>query len=105
MKTTTVIKELLNEMDLNTEKNKALRLSIVTILNNLGADKTKSEYLKGKAGRKSHFDIGKAKALREAGWSIQQMADELGYSEQTVRNQLKKAGIPLPATIVEVSND
>lgn len=104
MKTSTVIKELLNEMELNTEKNKALRLSIITILNNLGAEKTKSEYLKGKAGRKSYFDIGKAKALREAGWSVAQMAEEMGYCEQTVRTQLKKAGIPLPSD-EEVTND
>ncbi len=105
MKTTTVIKKLLNEMEPSTEKNEALKLSILTILDSLGTEdparKARSEALKGKAGRKSHFDIGKAKALRKAGWSIAQMADELGYSEQTVRNQLKKAGVPLPSIIVE----
>ena len=38
------------------------------------------------------FDIGKAKALREGGWTLAGIAKELGCSQQTVANQLHKAG-------------
>ena len=43
-------------------------------------------------GRKP-FDIGKLRALRNAGWSVAKIADEMGVSEQTIRNHMKKEGI------------
>ena len=39
------------------------------------------------------FDTGKLGALRRAGWSVAKIADEMGVSEQTVRNHMKKEGI------------
>lgn len=39
------------------------------------------------------FDIGKAKALREGGWTLAGIAKELGCSQQTVANHLRKAGV------------
>ena len=39
------------------------------------------------------FDIGRAKALREAGWTYKKIAEDMKCSEQTVWNKLnKKAG-------------
>ena len=43
-------------------------------------------------GRKP-FDTGKLKALRNAGWSVAKIADEMRVAEQTVRNHMKKEGI------------
>lgn len=39
------------------------------------------------------FDIGKAKALRKAGWTLNGIATEMKVSQQTVANHLKKAGV------------
>ena len=36
-------------------------------------------------------DIGKVKALREAGWPVTKIADEFGVAEQTIRNWMKEA--------------
>ena len=44
------------------------------------------------APKKRPFDIGKAKALREAGWTLNRIADELKCSPQTVSNKLKEVG-------------
>lgn len=35
------------------------------------------------------LDIGKIKALHEAGWSIKQIADEMGVSYQTIYQRMK----------------
>lgn len=43
-------------------------------------------------GRKP-FDTGKLKALRNAGWSVAKIADEMRVAEQTIRNHMKKEGI------------
>ena len=39
------------------------------------------------------IDTGKIRALREGGWSVAKIADEMGLSDQTVRNYMKKEGI------------
>lgn len=36
-------------------------------------------------------DLGKVKALREAGWPVTKIADEFGVAEQTIRNWMKEA--------------
>jgi len=46
----------------------------------------------GKKLRKQ-CDVGKMKALREAGWSLQKIADDMGCTATTVSNWLKKEGI------------
>lgn len=46
-----------------------------------------------RGGAKSTFDTGKLMALRSAGWSIKAIADEMGCTEQTIRNHMKKEGI------------
>ena len=42
-----------------------------------------------KKARKA-FDMGKLKALREGGWAVPKIADEMGVSEQTIYNKLKQ---------------
>ena len=36
------------------------------------------------------FDMGKLGALHEGGWSVAQIADEMGVSQQTIYNKLKE---------------
>lgn len=36
-------------------------------------------------------DLGKVKALREAGWPVTKIADEFVVAEQTIRNWMKEA--------------
>lgn len=38
------------------------------------------------------LDVGKIKALRNAGWSLAKIADEMGCAPQTVANKLKEVG-------------
>lgn len=37
------------------------------------------------------IDVGKARALRAAGWSFEKIADELGVSPTTVANRLRQS--------------
>ena len=34
--------------------------------------------------------MGKLKALRDGGWSVAKIADEMGVSQQTIYNKLKE---------------
>lgn len=40
---------------------------------------------------KKDIDMGKVKALRKAGWTLEKIADEMGCSAQTIANKLKEA--------------
>lgn len=46
-----------------------------------------------KKRKRKSFDTGKLRALRNACWNIAKIADEMGVSEQTIRNHMKKEGI------------
>ena len=46
-----------------------------------------------KKSKRKPFDTGKLRALRNAGWSVAKIADEMGVTEQTIRNHMKKEGI------------
>lgn len=41
--------------------------------------------------KKVQLDMGKVKALRKAGWTLEKIADEMGCSAQTIANKLKGA--------------
>lgn len=43
-----------------------------------------------KPAGKINIDMGKVKALRNAGWSFDKIADEMGCSSQTIANRLKE---------------
>lgn len=45
----------------------------------------------GRGGKRMNVDIGKMKALREAGWSYAKIADEMRISVGSVHNHLKQA--------------
>ena len=45
-----------------------------------------------KPGRKP-VDTGKIKSLRQGGWTVAEIADDLECSQQTVRNNLAKMGM------------
>lgn len=45
-----------------------------------------------KPGRRP-LDTGKLKALREAGWPVAKIANEMGVTEQTIRNYITKLRI------------
>ena len=96
MKTSEAIKCLATMMTDLEPKNEALKLSILALLDKTAAaveEKKEPAPEKKTRKRKNAFDLGKAKACLYAGWSIAKIADELGCSGQTVRNQFTKAGI------------
>lgn len=49
------------------------------------SQKPKEQKPKKTGGRRKKFDMGKLGALTDGGWSVKDIADELGCSEQTVR--------------------
>lgn len=53
------------------------------------ADKPKESKAPKKTTRKE-LDMGKVKALRDAGWTFEKIADEMGCSPQTIVNRLKE---------------
>ena len=59
-----------------------------------GAQK-KSETKSGAPKKKDNFDTGKMIACLRAGWSIAKGADELGVTDQTIRNHMKKEGLTI----------
>lgn len=59
-----------------------------------GAPK-KSETKSGAPKKKDNFDTGKMIACLRAGWSVAKVADELGVSDQTIRNRMKKEGLTI----------
>lgn len=99
MKTTEVIKQLLLQIDTDDPKNEALITAIVTILNKCETKKEEPKKRGRPAGSKKPFDIGKAKACREAGWSIAKIADEMRVSTATVSTKLKEAGVNITAVV------
>lgn len=40
--------------------------------------------------RKAQVDVGRIRALQDAGWSVAKIADDMGISEPTVRRYMKK---------------
>lgn len=44
-----------------------------------------------KANNKAKLDLGKIAALRNAGWTIDKIADEMKVSHQTIRNHMDEA--------------
>ena len=54
--------------------------------------KEKPEPPKPEAPNKKQIDVGKMKALRNAGWSVKQIAEEMQLAPSTVCEHLKKDG-------------
>ena len=45
-----------------------------------------------KSTRKIELDMGKVKALRGAGWTLKEIADEMHVAPSTISNKLKEEG-------------
>lgn len=55
-------------------------------------DRLKKKLVKAARPGKKNLDIGKIRALRDAGWSLKKIAEEMGgCSPQTIANHLKEA--------------
>lgn len=52
--------------------------------------KKKKVVKKPAAPKRKPLDMGKVRALREAGWSLKQIGDEMGASPQTIANALNR---------------
>lgn len=55
------------------------------------AEKKEPE-IKQKRTRRDQIDDGRILALRKAGWTLKDIGDDLGISQQTVLNHLQKMG-------------
>ena len=77
----------------------SLKLEDLQKLNEMGAifsyeapveGEGKTSQAEKQAKKRKRLDTGKITALRNAGWSLQKIADEMGCCEQTVANVLSK---------------
>lgn len=109
MKSTDVLRHLIKTMGQNgPELDEALRISALAYLDKLdppeqneekpeqNEEKPEQKPEKTSAPKKkkqSKIDTGKIKALREGGWTLAGIAREMGCSQQTVANHLKKMGM------------
>ena len=88
------------------ENDWAIAQGVIVILDGAAAHETVKETRKEpktsqpmgdkaapKKPKTKQFDTGKLRALRNGSWSVAKIADEMGVSEQTIRNHMKKEGI------------
>lgn len=92
-----IIKMLINALDTNGVSEEANKQAALALLDNLKVAPKKDTTEPVKAvvkprGRKP-VDNGKILALHDAGWPTKKIADEVGVSEQTVKNHIKKEAV------------
>ena len=94
------VKALVRSMGDDATMVEAIKVGVLAILEDMEPGIVPVQEQKPKPEKKQEpkktgkeFDIGKAKALREGGWTLAGIAKELGCSQQTVANQLHKAGV------------
>lgn len=88
MKKMEVVRKLLNYIGKDAEEDKVIAEACLMLM----PEEPKKEEPKKeetKKGRKP-FDMGKLKALVDGGWAVPKIADEMGVSEQTIRNRMKQ---------------
>lgn len=104
MKAADVLRNLIKTMGSgNPELDEALRISALAYLDKLDPPEAEQKDEKPeqkpektsapKKKKQSKIDTGKIKALREGGWTLAGIAREMGCSQQTVANHLKKMGM------------
>lgn len=88
MKKMEVVRKLLTYIGKDAEEDKVIAEACLMLM----PEEPKKEEPKKeetKKGRKP-FDMGKLKALIDGGWAVPKIADEMGVSEQTIRNRMKQ---------------
>lgn len=88
MKKMEVVRKLLTYIGKDAEEDRVIAEACLMLM----PEEPKKEEPKKeetKKGRKP-FDIGKLKALVDGGWAVPKIADEMGVSEQTIRNRMKQ---------------
>ena len=83
MKKMEVVRKLLTYIGKDAEEDKVIAEACLMLM----PEEPKKE--EPKKGRKP-FDMGKLKALVDGGWAVPKIADEMGVSEQTIRNRMKQ---------------
>ena len=83
MKKMEVVRKLLTYIGKDAEEDKVIAEACLMLM----PEEPKKE--EAKKGRKP-FDMGKLKALIDGGWAVPKIADEMGVSEQTIRNRMKQ---------------
>ena len=89
MTTLEIIRRLVAVIEPNDPQSEAIKQAVLALLEKEEPEKT--EPAKKPPGRKP-FDTGKLKALLNGGWPVAKIADEMGVSEQTIRNHMKELG-------------
>lgn len=88
MKKMEVVRKLLTYIGKDAEEDKVIAEACLMLM----PEEPKKEEPKKeetKKGRKP-FDMGKLIALIDGGWAVPKIADEMGVSEQTIRNRMKQ---------------
>jgi hypothetical protein len=89
-----LIAELLNMIKKDDVQTQVLINAVVRLLDEPEETKSRPKAAPKKTGpKRKPFDIGKAKACRTAGWSIEKIADEMQCSAPTVKKYLVEAGM------------
>lgn len=95
-----IVKVILSHIGEDPAQDRALAQGCIVILEGAEStqapskDKPKAES-KPKAAPKKRkpFDTGKMKALLNGGWSVKDIADEMGCSVYTIYDHMKKEGL------------
>ena len=96
------IKLMINNVGEDLAVDRALRTGMLAILDTIEPEQEQKQpepepkperKPKPKKSTAKELDIGKIKSLREAGWTLAGIAREMGVSQQTIANHLKKAGM------------
>lgn len=83
-----LVKEMLKHIG-ETDRDAILAEACYFMLESMEEPEPKPEP-KPKKRKEKPFDMGKLKALLDGGWSVSKIADEMGVSEQTIYNKVKK---------------
>lgn len=98
-----IIKMLVDSIEVQGAQNEALKTAAIELLGNIKTtpkpsvpskeDKPSKETKpKGRGGRKSTIDWPKVEALKDAGWTHQAIAEEVGCSTVTIGKHFMKGG-------------
>jgi DNA-binding NarL/FixJ family response regulator len=94
------IKLMINNVGEDLAVDRALRTGMLAILDTIEPEQEQKQpepepkpEKKPKKNTAKELDIGKIKSLREAGWTLAGIAREMGVSQQTIANHLKKVGM------------